>query len=62
MIIAELSGNHGGKVQDPYSFRCIPHVHGASRDIFSNAANIINNEINSVSDNPLILDSKTIVS
>ena len=61
---SEIVRSHSncGKVQDPYSFRCIPHVHGASRDIFSNAANIINNEINSVSDNPLILDSKTIVS
>lgn len=56
------SHNNCGKVQDPYSFRCIPHVHGASRDIFINAANIINNEINSVSDNPLILDEKNIVS
>lgn len=50
------------KVQDPYSFRCIPHVHGASRDIFENAAEIINNEINSVSDNPLILKDGTIAS
>ena len=60
---SEIVRSHSNcsKVQDPYS-RCIPHVHGASRDIFSNAANIINNEINSVSDNPLILDSKTIVS
>ncbi len=42
-------------VQDPYSFRCIPHIHGASRDSFFMAADIINNEINSVSDNPLVL-------
>ncbi|MGY8783052.1 MAG: histidine ammonia-lyase [Fidelibacterota bacterium] len=51
-----------GKVQDPYSFRCIPHVHGASRDIFTNASKIINNEINSVSDNPLILKDGSIIS
>ena len=56
------SHNNCGKIQDPYSFRCIPHVHGASRDIFLNASNIIDNEINSVSDNPLILDDYTIVS
>ena len=49
------SHNNCSKIQDPYSFRCIPHVHGASRDMFSNAVNIINNEINSVSDNPLVL-------
>ena len=42
-------------IQDPYSFRCIPHIHGASRDIIDNLKDIINNEINSVSDNPLIL-------
>ena len=36
-------------VQDPYSFRCIPHIHGASRDIIDKLKDIINNEINSVS-------------
>jgi len=56
------SHNNCGKIQDPYSFRCIPHVHGASRDMFTNAVNIVNNEINSVSDNPLILDENSIVS
>ncbi len=50
-----------GKVQDPYSFRCIPHIHGASRDSFNNSAQIVNNEINSVSDNPLILYNGNIV-
>lgn len=42
-------------IQDPYSFRCIPHIHGASRELFTGAKRIIENEINSVSDNPLIL-------
>lgn len=42
------------RIQDPYCVRCIPHVHGASREIFSNGQKIINNEMNSVSDNPLI--------
>ena len=51
-----------GLVQDPYSFRCIPHIHGACRDSFSSAAKIINNEINSVSDNPLVLKNGEIVS
>ena len=44
-------------VQDPYSFRCIPHVHGACRDTVAQSAKSINNEINSVSDNPLILNN-----
>ena len=51
-----------GKIQDPYSFRCIPHVHGASRDMIDLASNIINNEINSVSDNPLIFSEDEIYS
>ena len=42
------------RIQDPYSIRCLPHVHGSSRELFKNAERIINNEINSVSDNPLI--------
>tara|TARA_B100001123_G_C15345926_1_gene1037253 strand:+ start:15473 stop:16999 length:1527 start_codon:yes stop_codon:yes gene_type:complete len=49
-----------GKIQDPYSFRCIPHVHGASKDMIDLASNIINNEINSVSDNPLIFSGDEI--
>lgn len=44
-------------VQDPYSFRCIPHIHGACRDALVQSSETINNEINSVSDNPLILSN-----
>lgn len=40
-------------MQDPYSFRCIPQVHGAVRQTFSFAKNIIEKECNGVSDNPL---------
>ncbi|MEQ9103212.1 MAG: histidine ammonia-lyase [Rhodothermales bacterium] len=43
-----------GKVQDPYSLRCIPQVHGASRDALSHAVNVVETEINSVTDNPLV--------
>ncbi len=50
------------KVQDPYSFRCIPHVHGASRDTLASAGRIINNEINSVSDNPLVMANGEVIS
>jgi len=49
------------RIQDPYSIRCIPHVHGAVRDIFSYVDKTINNEINSISDNPLILKNGEIV-
>ena len=41
-------------VQDPYSFRCIPQVHGATFDTLSYVLEIINKELNSVTDNPLI--------
>ncbi len=43
------------RVQDPYSLRCMPHVHGASRETFGQAKKMVEDEINSVSDNPLIL-------
>lgn len=41
-------------VQDPYSFRCIPQVHGASRDAIEFAEKVFLIEINSVTDNPII--------
>lgn len=41
-------------VQDPYSFRCIPQVHGASLDALNYSSQIIENEINAVTDNPTI--------
>ena len=61
---SEIVSSHSncGKIQDPYSFRCIPHIHGACRDFFINAEKVINNEINSVSDNPLIMDKKSVMS
>ena len=41
-------------VQDPYSFRCIPQVHGASRDAVDYATGVFENEISGVTDNPNI--------
>ena len=50
-------------VQDPYSFRCIPQVHGASRDAINYVATVISTEINSVTDNPTIFpDDDKIIS
>jgi histidine ammonia-lyase len=43
-------------VQDPYSFRCIPQVHGASLDVIHYVESIVEREINSVTDNPLLVD------
>ena len=45
-------------VQDPYSFRCIPQVHGASKDVISHVESVFNTEINSVTDNPNIFENK----
>ena len=42
------------QVQDPYSFRCSPQVHGASRNSLAFAREVFENEINAVTDNPLI--------
>jgi histidine ammonia-lyase len=41
-------------IQDPYSFRCIPQVHGAIRDVIDYVNTIFGTEINSVTDNPLV--------
>ncbi len=50
-------------VQDPYSFRCIPQVHGAIRDVVEHAQSVLLKEINSVTDNPLIFpDEDEIIS
>jgi histidine ammonia-lyase len=42
------------RVQDPYSFRCMPQVHGAVRDTLSYVRSVLETEINSATDNPLI--------
>lgn len=51
-----------GKVQDPYSLRCVPQVHGASRDALDYARACIETELNSVTDNPLVFDGGDILS
>ena len=50
------------KVQDPYSIRCIPQVHGASLDAYLYLENILNIELNSVTDNPIVVDKNNIIS
>jgi histidine ammonia-lyase len=49
-----LSHRECGRVQDPYSFRCIPVVHGAVRDAIAYARSVARTEANSVTDNPLV--------
>jgi len=43
-----------GKVQDPYSLRCMPQVHGASRDVIAFARTVLEREAGSSTDNPLV--------
>ena len=44
-----------GRVQDPYSLRCMPQVHGASRNAWLHLKDLTETELNSVTDNPIIL-------
>lgn len=48
-------------VQDPYSFRCIPQVHGASKDAIKYVSGVLLTEINSVTDNPTIWPDEDLV-
>jgi len=53
---SEIAESHRdcNKVQDPYSLRCMPQVHGASRDAMDWVASVFAREVNSVTDNPLV--------
>lgn len=60
---SEMSERKKPHVQDPYSFRCIPQVHGATKDVINHVASVLITEINSVTDNPTIFpDEDKIVS
>lgn len=50
------------RVQDPYSLRCIPQVHGASRNAWLHLKEIIETEINAVTDNPIIINDELTIS
>ena len=51
---SEIQEGEKEHVQDPYSFRCMPQVHGASKDVITHVKSIFTTEINSVTDNPTI--------
>jgi histidine ammonia-lyase len=61
---SEIMASHRdcGKVQDPYSLRCVPQVHGASRDALDYSRQCIETELNSVTDNPLVFEQGDILS
>ncbi|MGI9302628.1 MAG: histidine ammonia-lyase [Gammaproteobacteria bacterium] len=52
--IRESHRHNDVRVQDPYSVRCIPQVHGAARDLLSDVENRLAVEMNSVTDNPIV--------
>ena len=51
---SEIQSQEKIHVQDPYSFRCMPQVHGATADVISYVESIFTTEINSVTDNPTV--------
>jgi histidine ammonia-lyase len=61
---SEVRASHAGceKVQDAYSLRCIPQVHGATRENLNHLVDQVQIEINSVTDNPIILSEDKIIS
>ena len=60
---SEMQSGKKAHIQDPYSFRCIPQVHGAVKDAVNYVAGVFETEINSVTDNPTVFpDEDQIVS
>jgi histidine ammonia-lyase len=58
---SKLITQEGKKVQDPYSFRCIPQVHGAVKDTIRYVESVTITEINAVTDNPTIFPDEDLV-
>ena len=60
---SEIAKRHKTNVQDPYSFRCVPQVHGASKDALHYVFQTVKTEINSVTDNPnVFVDEDKVIS
>lgn len=58
---SEIIAREKEHVQDPYSFRCIPQVHGAVKDAMNHVTDILHTEINSVTDNPTVFPEMDLV-
>jgi len=54
LMDSEIQQKKKSHVQDPYSFRCMPQVHGASKDVINHVKSVFTTEINSVTDNPTV--------
>jgi histidine ammonia-lyase len=58
---SELMQRRKKHVQDPYSFRCIPQVHGASKDVINYVTTVFQNEVNAVTDNPTLFPEDDLI-
>ncbi|MDY6371611.1 MAG: histidine ammonia-lyase [Bacteroidales bacterium] len=58
---SQLIARHKEHVQDPYSFRCAPQVHGAAKDTIRYVQSVVETEINSTTDNPIVLPDEDLV-
>jgi histidine ammonia-lyase len=58
---SELINRSKKHIQDPYSFRCIPQVHGAVKDTVHYVAGVLQTEINSVTDNPTVFPDEDVI-
>jgi histidine ammonia-lyase len=58
---SEIAYQEKVQVQDPYSFRCVPQVHGASKDAIDYVCSVITTEINSVTDNPNVFPDEDLI-
>lgn len=58
---SELQQKAKEQVQDPYSFRCVPQVHGASKDTLRFFSEVLHTEINAVTDNPLVIAEEDLI-
>lgn len=58
---SELAAQPKQHVQDPYSFRCVPQVHGASKDAIAHIESVFVTELNSATDNPTILPDEDLI-
>lgn len=58
---SSIATNPTKQVQDPYSFRCVPQVHGASKDTFNYVLSVVMNEVNGVTDNPNIFPEEDLI-
>ena len=58
---SEMAAKEKTDIQDPYSFRCIPQVHGASKDVIRYCESVFTTEVNAVTDNPNVFPNEDVI-